>query len=410
MNQAKDLSIRMLGSFTLSWGENTVRDEDTRSRKMWLLLARLIYCRDRHISQEELINLLWEDEQGIVNPTSALKTTMHRLRAQLDTLGVPAELILRKGGTYVWNPEVPMHCDTDAFESLCLAVQRAEDDEEKLSFAMQALTLYQGDFLPRLSMESWVVPISAWFHNQYLEIVEAALALLEERGRFEDVIQISQKALSLEPYSESLYCHLMKGYSASNQQETIIAAYENLNQLLMENFGILPSEETRKLYHKLMHAGQAQQIPIDSIRDELREENPLPGALFCDYDAFRVIYHIMARTIARTGEPVHIGIITIRGAGGKVLSARSRDLAVKNLQTQILASIRSGDVATKCSSSQFIVLLPRANFENSCMVCARIIRAFFRKHPHSPADISYIVQALEPSIDSPFQSADRRSE
>ena len=55
------------------------------------------------------------------------------------------------------------------------------------------------------------------------------------------------------------------------------------------------------------------------------------------------------------------------------------------------------------SNTQFIVLLPRANYENSCMVCARIIRAFFRKHPHSPADISYIVQALEPSAEPAFR-------
>ena len=71
MSQEKKLIIRMLGSFSLTWEGNKVREEDSRSRKMWLLLARLIYCRNRHISQEELIKLLWEDEPDIVNPYGA---------------------------------------------------------------------------------------------------------------------------------------------------------------------------------------------------------------------------------------------------------------------------------------------------------------------------------------------------
>lgn len=403
MSQEKKLIIRMLGSFSLTWEGNMVREEDSRSRKMWLLLARLIYCRNRHISQEELIKLLWEDEPDIVNPYGALKTTLHRLRSQLSALEMPQELILRKEGTYAWNNDIPIDCDMDQFEIFCKESQAAADPDETLALCLQALALYQGDFLPRLSMESWVVPISAYFHNQYLETAETALTLLEERGRFDEVVDICRSALLLEPYSESLYCHLMHGYVAMDQRDAAVSAYEELSHLLLENFGIMPSEETRKIYRDIMRRDNSQMMPIDAIRDQLREKHPEPGALFCEYDAFRVIYHTMARTITRTGDPAHIAILTIKGAAGKSLSNRSRDLAMKNLQNHLISSIRSGDVATKCSNTQFIVLLPRANYENSCMVCARIIRAFFRKHPHSPADISYIVQALEPSAEPAFR-------
>ena len=43
-------------------------------------------------------------------------------------------------------------------------------------------------------------------------------------------------------------------------------------------------------------------------------------------------------------------------------------------------------------------MLPQANYENSCKVCERIVRAFYRKYPHSPAVIQYTVQPLNPSI------------
>ena len=46
-------------------------------------------------------------------------------------------------------------------------------------------------------------------------------------------------------------------------------------------------------------------------------------------------------------------------------------------------------------------MLPQANYENSCKVCERLLKAFERQYPHSPVDIKYSVQPLEP------MSADR---
>lgn len=149
-----------------------------------------------------------------------------------------------------------------------------------------------------------------------------------------------------------------------------------------------------------MYMDDSRTIPADIICSQLQEENPVPGALMCEYNAFRVIYHLMARTISRTEEPVHFAVLNVKGSAGKEISDRSRDLAMKNFQAHLLASIRSGDVATRCSSSQFVILLPKANYENSCMVCSRIIDSFFRKHPHSPAEITYTVHPMEASSDS----------
>lgn len=42
-------------------------------------------------------------------------------------------------------------------------------------------------------------------------------------------------------------------------------------------------------------------------------------------------------------------------------------------------------------------LLPQANFENSRKVMERIIKAFSRQYPHSPAVLHYSVQPLDPT-------------
>ena len=102
------LKVNMLGGFSLSLGDQSIDDGSNRMRKVWLLLAYLIYCRRRAISQEELVNLLWNKEGG--NPSGALKTTLHRVRAVLDRLFPSAghELISYRGGSYSWNSEVEL--------------------------------------------------------------------------------------------------------------------------------------------------------------------------------------------------------------------------------------------------------------------------------------------------------------
>ena len=65
-----------------------------------------------------------------------------------------------------------------------------------------------------------------------------------------------------------------------------------------------------------------------------------------------------------------------------------------NLQGVILSRLRRGDAAARCSASQFVLLLPQASYENGQMICSRILRAFARQFPHSPARLQISVQPL----------------
>lgn len=152
---ANTLRVQMLGEFTLQYGCQMISDNDNRSRKVWLLLAYMIYCRNRSISQEDLVNLLWGEEERSSNPLNALKTMFHRVRTMLNQLDTSAghTLIIRRDGSYTWNPDVEFFFDVEEFEALCRAGAAAEDEETRLEIYMQALELYQGDFLSKLASE-----------------------------------------------------------------------------------------------------------------------------------------------------------------------------------------------------------------------------------------------------------------
>ena len=359
------LQIKMLGTFSLSLNESEINDGGNRSRKVWLLLAYMIYCRNRPVTPDELVNLLWGD--------------------------------VRRDGSYAWNTALPITLDIDEFDRLYQAGVRAQSEEEMLDCWMKALDLYQGDFLSKLSSEPWVVPIAAYFHNLYVQTVLQVIPLLEKDRHWQQVADLCRQATAQEPYMEDLYRHLMGALLQLNDQQGAVAVFERMSELFLDNFGIMPSDELRVLYRDALRSINERTVSPGMILEQLREPSDNGGALMCDYDFFKAIYHSIARMIERSGDAAHLGLISVAGDNGKELSRRSLDCVIENLQDIIRTHLRRGDVAARCSISQFLLLLPQANYENSCAVCERIVKAFVRQYPHSPARLQVSIQPLEPN-------------
>ncbi len=394
------LDIRMLGEFSLRSGSSEINDGNNRSRKIWLLMAYMIYYRNRPITSEELITLLWRDEEGSTNPGNALKTMFHRLRTSLNELDPHGgrELIHHQDGTYAWNTAVDITLDIDEFDRFCREASLAKTPERKLEYYLKALPLYGGDFLSKMSAESWVVPISVYYHNLYVQSVLETIPLLEEAGRWAESVKLCRQAIVQEPYMEDLYRHLMVALIRQDDLAGAVKVYEDMSELLLTNFGIMPSEESLNLYRQATKTVNERTVSSGIILEQLREDVDPGGALVCEYDLFKVLYQWIARAVVRNGDAVHLALISISDSAGKELPRRSLDRAVENLQELIRSSLRRGDVVARCSVSQFILLLPQANYEHSCMVCDRILKAFSRQYPHSPAVLHASIHPLEPKM------------
>ena len=391
------LKVRMFGYCSLTLGEREISDKENRSRKAWQLLAYMIYFRHRTIPQQELLSLLWGKDGKSTQPVNALKTMLHRIRDMLDTLYENAgqQLIVRRDGTYAWNNSFPLQFDVDDFEAFCHLGAAEENGDERLAEYRRALVLYGGDFLPKFSAKPWVVPISTSLHSLYLQACRETVVLLEKRNLTEEVIALCQRAVQLEPYEEDFYFHLMKGLMKKGNRREAANVYRNMRDLLFSNFGIMPSDEVTALYRNTVRPQNDREISIDTVRDQLRETAPDCGALVCDYDMFKVIYRMLARSVMRSGDAVHIALLTVGGAEN-ILAKRSRDICMNNLLELLRQNLRRGDVISRCSVSQYIVLLQQADYENSCAIMERISRSFCRRYPHSPAQLLYSVQPIEP--------------
>ena len=195
------LHVQMLGDFSISSATAAVSTGSGRSKKIWLLIARLLCRRGECVPPGELIDVLWGGSSRGNNPPNALKTLFHRVRALLDCLweGAGHDLLLRQEGGYAWNPNVPIAVDADQFLALCQAASEAADEETRLTYLLKAAALYQGDFLERLSSEPWVQPIAAHCRRKYMDCAREAQRLLEARSRWPAAAALCRAAWKQDP-------------------------------------------------------------------------------------------------------------------------------------------------------------------------------------------------------------------
>ncbi len=390
------LQVQMLGQFTLRYGDRTISDSDDRSRRVWSLLAYMLYNHGRSFAQEELIHLYWSNNEKSADPGNALKSIFHRIRTALDKLqpGLGRLLIRRKAGRYFWNNAMPLSIDIEDFEAHFHAAEAAGDDDVRLAEYQAALTLYAGDPLPRMTDEIWTIPIVAYYHSLYTRAAAGAIELLEKQERTAEAVALCRRAIHIEPYQEDLYEHLMRGLLRTGDMKGAMSVYEEMSEQLFAHFGVMPSETLRTLYRQATRTVNDRTLTMDEVCSQLEEPAPHGGAMVCEYDFFKILYRAEARSIARNGHSANICLLSVSDKDGEMLARRSLDPAMNNLQVLVQNNLRRGDVIARCSISQYIILLPQANYENSRMVADRLVSAFYRRYPHSPARLRYTVQPL----------------
>mgnify|MGYP000484144781 FL=1 len=390
------LQVQMLGQFTLRYGDRTISDSDDRSRRVWSLLAYMLYNHGRSFAQEELIHLYWSNSEKSADPGNALKSIFHRIRTALDKLqpGLGRLLIRRKAGRYFWNNVMPLSLDIEDFEAHFHAAEAAGDDDVRLAEYQAALALYAGDPLPRMTDEIWTIPIVAYYHSLYTRAAAGAIELLEKQERTAEAVALCRRAIHIEPYQEDLYEHLMRGLLRTGDMKGAMSVYEEMSEQLFAHFGVMPSETLRTLYRQATRTVNDRTLTMDEVCSQLAEPAPHGGAMVCEYDFFKILYRAEARSIARNGHSANICLLSVSDKDGEMLARRSLDPAMNNLQVLVQNNLRRGDVIARCSISQYIILLPQANYENSRMVADRLVSAFYRRYPHSPARLRYTVQPL----------------
>ena len=175
MQVVPKIDVTMFGKFTLKQEGMEVPHAVSltgRSRRLWTLTAYLILNRNRGVSAQELIDLLWPEAEND-NPLSTLQNNVSRARAALAELGFThAKVIIHnEKGYYRWAPDRETQLDVEQFETLAKAALAEEDMEKSVPWRRKPWRFTPAIFLrkaQRSSGASTSTRITARFIRAYV--------------------------------------------------------------------------------------------------------------------------------------------------------------------------------------------------------------------------------------------------
>lgn len=392
------LRVQMMGGFSITCGDRAVTENDGRTKKIWMLIEYLLANRKKDISQERLIEILWEDEEGCEAPFNALKNLVYRARKILMKLSdEKLEYIKFVRNTYSWNNDIPCTMDIEEFERNWSEASQAErPDDERIERYSAAIALYRGEFLPKSSYSSWVVAKNAYYMSIYHECVTKLSELLAKKDHYEEIITICENAVALYPFEEEIHHLLLTAYIKDGKQAKALSHYDYILNLFKKEMNVDLSNSLKSLRKEIVKSINAVETDLSIIKKDLREAYDIEGAFYCDYETFKNIYRLQARSMMRTGQSIHIALVTLSDRNGDLPKAELLTAAMNKMQYCIVHSLRKGDVVAKYSAAQFVVTLPLTTYENGEAVLSRIVDRFKRSFNNYAIQINTRLDQVDP--------------
>jgi DNA-binding SARP family transcriptional activator len=232
------------------------------------LLAYLLLHRHRYHSREVLANLFWGNKSED-RARRCLSTSLWRLRRALEPPGTShgVYLVTTPMGEIGFNRESDYWLDVAVFEEaagriLGQPIQRIEAaNAEKLE---QALSLYTAELLEGF-YDDWALRERERLRLLYLNSLAHLMHYYRDRSAYEQSLACGQQILNHDPLREEIHREMMHLYLESGQRGLAIRQYKICREILAEELGIPPMEETQALYNQIVSAAGPHRLQADSI-------------------------------------------------------------------------------------------------------------------------------------------------
>ena len=391
-----ELNVRLFGRLKIQDETRELREEQIRSEMITKLLAYLILHRGEPRSVQELAQFLWPNEESD-NPAGALKNLVYRLRKALNQVWPELDFIITGKARYQWNPDIVLRIDAEELDRCVEQAHESTDAELKTALLERAFKIYEGRFLENFGGEPFFAQLQSQYHEIYLALTRELSELLEARGSFTRLEEIAAAAVAMDPLDDRLHACLLKAYIVQNEVKKAEEHYRSTAKLFYDRLGVNPSQELTQIYDRLMVQEHKQESDLSIIQHDL-EEQEVEGAFYCEYGVFKKVYELEARRERRLGLSIFLSLITLEmepGAGrrrGNYFEMMSD--AMDRMQETIIGYLRSGDVVTRYSNNQFLVMLPGCNYENAKRVMKRLNDAFAAKGRRGKVLVQYSLKEM----------------
>lgn len=375
----KVLTVQMLGGFEATYGNQTVVPRDARNSKVLQLFQYLLCNRGDMVPQSDLFGIVIGGED-CANPASTLKNIVYRLRKLLEAAGMPKDCVLYKKSAYGFNGAIPCEIDVEQFSTLVEKLNSKKlSDEKALDLCTQAAALYQGEFLARASSEPWVMCSAVRYQELYTFCIQRMYDAAKDLDKLSFALDELRRAAVMYPYEEDLaYLYISCLYELGFAKEAL-STYEEVVTTLMDDLGVKPSDKLHALYQEISGGMQEVTESVVDIRSKISESESGKGPYCSNLEVFSNIYQFMVRHMERSGKSVFLMLCTLSEMDGSAPKTGARlTRMVESFHEAVGQTCRRGDVYTRYSPSQFLLILMEIKQESCNIVAERLRRCFYK--------------------------------
>lgn len=283
--------------------------------KLQVLVAMLALAAPHPVSDDRLIEEIWGDDPP-GNPANSLQAQVSQLRRLLGR-----EVVARQGTGYalVVPPEA---VDAQRFEQLAAAARDASDAGDHRGAAQTlrgALALVRGPVLGDLLDHERLRAAAAALEERVLAVQEALGDAELASGRHAEIVGPLAELARAHPLRERFAAQLVLALYRCGRQVDALQAYAQVREALVEEFGVEPGAELRRLEGQVLAHDPALAAPESAPTAPTAPVAPAPavGEVGPD-DAF---HHTPGRLPLVGREPE---LEVLRGDLADVLRGRGR--------------------------------------------------------------------------------------
>ncbi len=395
--KAAPLSIRMFGVLYVARGDDVLTDRLKRSRQLEGLLKYLMAYRGRFVAPEELVDALWES-RSCDNPAKAVQNLVYRLRMLIDLPDQPSHILYVNGG-YGWNMQSRYLLDLEEFDrSIDEAMGHVRAGTPDASLFSKALQYYTMDFLANSIYDLWTVSLRQAYRLKFTNCVETLIGLLKNEERYQEIIDVCEKGMAIDPYDEKVHVAFLQALMATNRIAHARMHYSYITELLYRDLGVSPSAELKEAYAQINGNTRFVQHDIDSILGSFSEERNVDGPFFCDEELFHELFKLERRRLQRNGQSNCLLLLTVSNSNYGMPAGDILKTARKTLREVLTASLRKGDIVCIWNDSQVLVMLSSLTYEDAEMISHRIITRFHKAWAGSPLMLQKKISPVQAEV------------
>jgi DNA-binding SARP family transcriptional activator len=248
------LRARFFGHFEMFCNDEPVTLG--RNGKALAILKYLLAHRVRPVSQDYLMGWLWP-ESNLKKARWSLNSAIHLLRKLLSDCpsSGAGNYVLLEEGYYRLCPTVRVETDVDEFDAhyergRCL--EKTHRRQEAAAEYERAVELYRGDYMIEDLYEDWAMVERERLANAYVDMLWRLAVHYMEAGQPQESIRSCYKLLEKDRCHEDSYRLLMRCYASLGLRGRALRHYRLCEEVLEQEYGTIPSSETRSLYSSLL--------------------------------------------------------------------------------------------------------------------------------------------------------------